>query len=199
MLLYFLLLLRVISWFESQKCMIKPYHTITCMVGCLYQPVSNAISFCNTPHHSNFSPFGAVSFTLPLITPVHQHTFGNGFFLPLCCAILRTCLIFAFKFLSLHLKRPFIVNPRQHQGLLSRVAESEVFGWSRSPKNTGNRSRIFFVRVRMSNCIIFYITLLNWEFLLKWHDFFWNFCWNIFLFFCRLRLFRGFHAQKLIS
>jgi len=28
MLLYFLLLLRVISWFESQKCMIKPYHTI---------------------------------------------------------------------------------------------------------------------------------------------------------------------------
>jgi len=26
MLLYFLLLLRVISWFESQKCMIKPYH-----------------------------------------------------------------------------------------------------------------------------------------------------------------------------
>ena len=28
MLLYFLLLLRVISWFESQKCMIKPYHTM---------------------------------------------------------------------------------------------------------------------------------------------------------------------------
>ena len=27
MLLYFLLLLRGISWFESQKCMIKPYHT----------------------------------------------------------------------------------------------------------------------------------------------------------------------------
>jgi len=26
MLLYFLLLLRVILWFESQKCMIKPYH-----------------------------------------------------------------------------------------------------------------------------------------------------------------------------
>jgi len=110
------------------------------MVGCLYQPAYNAISFCNTPHHSNFSPFGAVSFTLPLITPVHQHTFGNVFFLPLCCAILRTCLIFAFKFLSLHLKRPFIVNLRQHQGLLSRVAESEVFGWTRSPKNTGNRS-----------------------------------------------------------
>ena len=28
MLLYFLLLLRVISWFESQKCMIKPYHKL---------------------------------------------------------------------------------------------------------------------------------------------------------------------------
>ena len=26
----------------------------------------------------------------------------------------------------------------------------------------------FFVRLRMSNWIIFYITLLNWEFLLKW-------------------------------
>ena len=23
----------------------------------------------------------------------------------------------------------------------------------------------------------FYITLLNWEFLLKWYNFFWNFCW----------------------
>jgi len=26
----------------------------------------------------------------------------------------------------------------------------------------------FFVRLRMSNWIIFYITLLSWEFLLKW-------------------------------
>ena len=26
MLLYFLLLFHVISWFESQKCLIKPYH-----------------------------------------------------------------------------------------------------------------------------------------------------------------------------
>ena len=30
----------------------------------------------------------------------------------------------------------------------------------------------------MSNWIIFYITLLNWEFLLKWYNFFWKFCWN---------------------
>ena len=38
----------------------------------------------------------------------------------------------------------------------------------------------FFVRVRlrMSNWIIFYITLLHSEFLLKWYNFFWNFCWN---------------------
>ena len=30
----------------------------------------------------------------------------------------------------------------------------------------------------MSNWIIFYVTLLSWEFLLKWYNFFWNFCWN---------------------
>jgi len=36
----------------------------------------------------------------------------------------------------------------------------------------------FFVRLRLqkSNWIIFYITLLCWEFLLKWYNFFWNFC-----------------------
>ena len=51
-------------------------------------------------------------------------------------------------------------------GLRSRM-ESEVFGWSRSR---------FFVRhrVRMFNWIIFYIRLLNREFLLKWYNFFWN-------------------------
>jgi len=38
----------------------------------------------------------------------------------------------------------------------------------------------FFCRLQlqMSNWIIFNITLLNWEFLLKWYNFFWNFCWN---------------------
>jgi len=30
----------------------------------------------------------------------------------------------------------------------------------------------------MSCWIIFSITHLNWEFLLKWYNFFWNFCWN---------------------
>jgi len=33
MLLYFLLLLRVVSWFESRKNMIKPYHyKFTCLI-----------------------------------------------------------------------------------------------------------------------------------------------------------------------
>jgi len=60
--------------------------------------------------------------------------------------------------------------------------ESEVFGWSRIPNNTGSRSQIFFrLRLWMFNWIIFYITLLNWEFLLKWYNFFWNCCWNRFL------------------
>jgi len=40
----------------------------------------------------------------------------------------------------------------------------------------------FFVRFRlrmtMANSIIFYIILLNWKFLLKWNNLFWNFCWN---------------------
>jgi len=36
----------------------------------------------------------------------------------------------------------------------------------------------------MSNSIIFYITLLNWEFLLKWYNFFWNFCWNSYFLLC---------------
>ena len=36
----------------------------------------------------------------------------------------------------------------------------------------------FFVRLRKSNWIIFCITLLSWEFLWKWNDFFWSFCWN---------------------
>jgi len=38
----------------------------------------------------------------------------------------------------------------------------------------------FWILLRMSNWIIFYITLLNWEFLLKWYNFFWNLCWNRF-------------------
>jgi len=38
----------------------------------------------------------------------------------------------------------------------------------------------FFVRLRLrkSHWIIFYITLLSWEFLWKWYNFLWIFCWN---------------------
>ena len=36
----------------------------------------------------------------------------------------------------------------------------------------------FFVRLRMSSWMIFYSTLLKREFLLKWYNFFWNFCRN---------------------
>jgi len=34
------------------------------------------------------------------------------------------------------------------------------------------KSSFFFVRLRMPSWIIFYITLLNWEVLLKWYDLF---------------------------
>ena len=41
----------------------------------------------------------------------------------------------------------------------------------------------FFVRLRLRtyNWIIVCVTLLNWEFLLKWYNFVWSFCWNRFL------------------
>jgi len=39
--------------------------------------------------------------------------------------------------------------------------ESEVFGWSRIPKNTRNRGRIFLIRLWKSNSISFYISLLS--------------------------------------
>ena len=46
MLLYFLLLLRVISWFESQKCMIKPYHTV--LFSELIYNYKNSKTICTT-------------------------------------------------------------------------------------------------------------------------------------------------------
>jgi len=56
-------------------------------------------------------------------------------------------------------------------GVNIRVAESEVFGWSRIRNNTGSRSRIFSPSpdVQLDH---FYVTFLNWEFLLKWYKFF---------------------------
>jgi len=52
--------------------------------------------------------------------------------------------------------------------------ESEVCGWSRILATLGVGVG-FFSRIRMSNWIMFYITLQNWEFLLKWCNFFWPF------------------------
>jgi len=51
--------------------------------------------------------------------------------------------------------------------LPSPKKDLQVFGWSRIHNDTD-----FFVRLRMSSWVIFYITLLNWEFLLKWYNFF---------------------------
>jgi len=63
--------------------------------------------------------------------------------------------------------------------IATRVAESQRAGgfWVESDSQQHWESDLF-VRLRMSSCIIFYITLLNWEFVLKWYNFFWNFCWN---------------------
>ena len=37
---------------------------------------------------------------------------------------------------------------------------------------------VYLERLSIDLKIIFYITLLNWEFLLKWCNLFWSFCWN---------------------
>jgi len=61
--------------------------------------------------------------------------------------------------------------PPRKPGLRSRShKESEVFGW--------RPTRIPHIRLRMFNWIIFYVTHLIWELLLKWYNFFFNFCWN---------------------
>jgi len=44
----------------------------------------------------------------------------------------------------------------------------------RSRRILGGVGTGFFLRLRMSNWMIFYITFLNWEFLLKWYNCFWN-------------------------
>ena len=64
MLLYFLFLLCVISWFESQKCKIKPYHAIAIQIQSWlfktpskYSPkfFSNEKSMCSTKYLKNAS------------------------------------------------------------------------------------------------------------------------------------------------
>jgi len=66
------------------------------------------------------------------------------------------------KFLAAHFFYRILL--KLQPGLRSRTRkESEVFGWSRIPNNTGSRSRILLSGLRwgMSNWIIFLITLLN--------------------------------------
>jgi len=46
-----------------------------------------------------------------------------------------------------------------------------------------SESDVFF-RLRMPTWVIFYIKLVNWEFLLKWYNFIWNFCWITYLLLC---------------
>jgi len=58
------------------------------------------------------------------------------------------------------------------------VAESEVFGGVGFLTTLGVG---FFVRLRMPSWVMFYITLLNWEFLLKWCNFFRKFVETDFL------------------
>jgi len=55
--------------------------------------------------------------------------------------------------------------------------ESEAVRWSRIPNDTSGRSRIFCPtpEVQLDH---FYITLLNWGFLLNRYNFSLNFCWN---------------------
>jgi len=123
--------------------------------------------------------------------------------LPVIFITSRHCLWLYYRPVDRELARNFLVDPTQRQvGHLwirsiqitkksmlkpwlrswSRE-ESAVFGWSRSriPNNTWSRSwnRIFFPTptpdVQLNH---FYITLFNWQFLLKWHNFIWNTCWN---------------------
>jgi len=63
-----------------------------------------------------------------------------------------------------------------NSGLRSRRFLSRVGFLTRLAVGVG-----FFVQLRKSNWIIFYITLLSWEFLLKWYNSLRNFCWNRFL------------------
>ena len=66
------------------------------------------------------------------------------------------------------------------KGLRSRVVRRRRFlGGVRFLTTLGVGVGLFVrPRLWMSNCIIFYIALLNWKFLLEWYNFFWNVCWN---------------------
>jgi len=90
---------------------------------------------------------------------------------------LKSSRIYMNLFISLTDHSLHRCRSRQNFGVQNRVAESEpeseVFGWS--------RSRICFPTptpdVQLDHSL-HHNALLNWEFLLKWYNFFWNFCWN---------------------
>jgi len=92
----------------------------------------------------------------------------------------RLCKSLAGRFSGQILKMQWYVRCWYSRCRIRSCKKSEVFGWSPIPNNT--RSRIFCpTPTQMSSYIIFYITLLSWEFLLKWYNFLRNFCWNRFL------------------
>ena len=73
--------------------------------------------------------------------------------------------------------RRFVNNKAQRS---SKLYKHTTYTWMRylhPGLQSRCRSRIF-VRLQKSSCIIFHMKLLSREFLLKWYNFFWNFCWN---------------------
>jgi len=78
--------------------------------------------------------------------------------------------------LSVHVPRLRSPALQYKRPSISNQAFAVVRSRSRIPNNTRSRSRIF---LSDSGSLVgyFYITLLSWQFLLKWHNFLWNFCW----------------------
>jgi len=82
------------------------------------------------------------------------------------------CWIFAFQYCKVKRNRWLNSNSTAYQGC----------GAVRSLRCLGGIGFLTTLRVGVgffcSTWLIFYITLLSWEFLLKWYNFLWNFCWN---------------------
>ena len=75
-----------------------------------------------------------------------------------------------------------------HQGRSRSRQESEVFGWSRIPNNTGSQISLsdsgspigpFLHRTPKLRIPVEMV-----QFLLKWYNFCWNFCWNRYFLLC---------------
>ena len=94
------------------------------------------------------------------------------------CAV---CVISANKVSLRELSQFIGIKMHCWPGLQSRsLRESDVFGWSRIPINSRSLSRTFLSDSDTGSPIgsFFCITFLTWEFLLKWYNFLWNFCWK---------------------